>query len=261
MSCTTMMSLSAILVDADIQQRTTINESLVADYSESIADWQSSAPLTVFHADGQHWLGDGFHRHAAAVRAGMESVAVDVRHGGKRDAIAFSLSANATHGQRRTGEDLTRAYQTAVTHGLCDASDAKTVAVLLACSERWARTLTEDARLKMREEQTATIQRQADLGMSQRDIAKAMGISVGTVNSVLAVQKRKPSETEQTPASDQVAMPERMDATGERQGLSAWQLAMLARIDVDSALNGRTAVAAALRIWFEESGREVEVQS
>ena len=259
MNTATLLSLDAITVDPDIQQRTAMNDDLIAEYAESIADWQKTAPMTVFHADDCYWLADGFHRHGAAAKAGMTEVYVEIRPGNKRDAIAFSLSANARHGARPTADDLRRAYQTAVDHGLCDPADAATVARLLACSERWARTLTEAARIHIRETQHAAILHHAEQGMTQRGIAQAMGISVGAVNAALSVQKRKAAETEQAPSNGQPAMPTSALVAETRRHLPPWQLAMLTRIDETAALNGRGAVASALRIWFEEVGREVEV--
>ncbi len=58
-------------------------------------------PVTVFHDGERNWLADGFHRVAASKRAGFLDIEVDLRQGSRRDAILFSLGANATHGLRR----------------------------------------------------------------------------------------------------------------------------------------------------------------
>jgi ParB-like chromosome segregation protein Spo0J len=166
----TPLELSTITVDADIQQRIAINPDLVADYAETISTWQTSAPLTVYRdEDGAHWLADGFHRHAAATKAGLETIAAHIKPGTKRDAILHSLSANATHGQKRNAADLKKAYETAVANRFCRPTDTETVARILNCSERRARDLTAQARNQGKEEQRAAILAAVDEGLSQRE--------------------------------------------------------------------------------------------
>ncbi len=60
-----------------------------------------------------------------AVESGKVSVsaAADVRTGTKRDAILFSVGANATHGTRRTNEDKRRAVMTLFTNELVSKDD------------------------------------------------------------------------------------------------------------------------------------------
>lgn len=59
-----------------------------------------------------YWLADGFHRTAAAKSAGLAEIDADVRQGTRRDAILFSVGANAAHGLRRTNADKRRAVET-----------------------------------------------------------------------------------------------------------------------------------------------------
>lgn len=70
---------------------------------------KSSAPITAFHDGENYWLGDGFHRVAAAKKARLDEIEVDVRQGGQREAILYSVGANATHGYPRSNEDKRRA--------------------------------------------------------------------------------------------------------------------------------------------------------
>jgi hypothetical protein len=56
-------------------------------------------------------MGDGFHRHAGAKRAGLETIPALVREGTQRDALLYSAGANATHGLRRTAEDKRQAVR------------------------------------------------------------------------------------------------------------------------------------------------------
>jgi hypothetical protein len=59
-----------------------------------------------------YWLADGYHRWHAAEIAGLQTITVDVRPGGRREAILHSVGANAEHRWRRTNEDKRRAVQT-----------------------------------------------------------------------------------------------------------------------------------------------------
>ena len=63
-------------------------------------------PAIVVFSDGQeYWLADGFHRVLAAREAGLEEIPAEVRSGGQRDALLFSISANSEHGFPRSNAD------------------------------------------------------------------------------------------------------------------------------------------------------------
>lgn len=256
MATQTTLALDAITVDSAIQQRLSVNQDLVNEYAETIADWQHTAPLTVYlDSDGVHWLADGFHRHGAALKAKLSEVHVEIRTGDKRAAIEHSLSANAKHGQRRTAADLQKAYETAVALGLCAASDTEAVARLLACSTRRASDLTAQARAQGKEQQRAEILSRIDQGVSQREVAQQLGVSVGLVNNV--VQKRHASKIERRaldPAPDPRAMAgsSPVNASENRAHLSDWQRALLSRLDAQVALNGRAGVVEAVTAWMQE---------
>ncbi|WPL15576.1 ParB-like nuclease domain protein [Thiorhodovibrio winogradskyi] len=241
------------MVDPAIQQRIEIDANLVGDYAETIANWQSTSPLTVYRdQDGVCWLADGFHRHAAATKAGLDCVTVEVRQGDKRDAIRHSLSANARHGARRGAADLLKAYQTAVAMQFCAPDDARVVAELLCCSERHARDLTATARNQAKERQRETILNLVSTGLSQREVANQLGISVGLVNAT--VQKRNTAKTERIVAdiAPTSAKSDAGAADPQRDHLSDWQRGLLRRLDGQAMLNGRAPVAAALQSWLAE---------
>jgi hypothetical protein len=106
------MKLTDIRIDGGTQPRAKIDTAAVADYAEEIAGGAIFPPLTVFFDGVDHWLADGFHRWHAHKSLQREEVAVDVRAGTLRDAILFSVGANASHGLRRTNEDKRRAVLT-----------------------------------------------------------------------------------------------------------------------------------------------------
>lgn len=107
------MKLELVRTDGGTQSRAALDEGTVADYAEQLSNGVAFPAVIVFRdADGQHWLADGFHRVQAARRAGLEEVAADVRDGTKRDALLYSVGANATHGLRRTNADKRHAVMT-----------------------------------------------------------------------------------------------------------------------------------------------------
>jgi len=57
------------------------------------------------------WVTTRFHRLHAARQIECSNISADIRTGTRRDAILYSVSANATHGTRRTNEDKRRAVQ------------------------------------------------------------------------------------------------------------------------------------------------------
>jgi len=56
-------------------------------------------------------LADGFHRLQAAKQAGRDSIATTIHPGGQREALLHALSANDTHGYRRTDADRRHAIE------------------------------------------------------------------------------------------------------------------------------------------------------
>jgi hypothetical protein len=103
------MPLDSIRVDQRVQARAPITEPVVKEYAEAMQDGAEFSPLIVF-CDGQdHVLADGFHRHPAALRAGLSECRCEVRPGELREAILFAAGANATHGRKRTKKDKRRA--------------------------------------------------------------------------------------------------------------------------------------------------------
>lgn len=106
------MFLSSIRVDGGTQPRSAIDQNIVAEYAEALKAGAKFPPVTVFHDGADHWLGDGFHRFHAHRHAGLDSIAAEIRTGTQRDAVLFSVGANAAHGLRRSNEDKRKAVLT-----------------------------------------------------------------------------------------------------------------------------------------------------
>lgn len=106
------LPLSDIQIDGDIQPRAQLDMFTIEDYADAMREGASFPPLVVFFDGSEYWLADGFHRYHAAERASLDSIAVDIREGGRREAILYGLGANATHGLRRTNADKRKAVET-----------------------------------------------------------------------------------------------------------------------------------------------------
>jgi hypothetical protein len=106
------VDVQSIRIDGGTQPRAAIDTQLVEQYAGDMVDGAVFPPLVVYFDGVSHWLADGFHRYFAAKGCGLAEVECDVREGTVRDAILYSVSANAAHGLRRTNEDKRRAVLT-----------------------------------------------------------------------------------------------------------------------------------------------------
>ena len=106
------INIRAIRIDGGTQSRETLDQAVVDEYAELMKEGTEFPPISVVHDGNEYYLSDGFHRLLAAQRAGKASINCDVITGTLRDAILYSLSANASHGLRRTVEDRRKAVMT-----------------------------------------------------------------------------------------------------------------------------------------------------
>lgn len=108
---TVKLATKHIRIDGGTQPRAELNESVVAEYSEAMQSGAEFPPCVVFYDGSNNWLGDGFHRYFGAEKA-AKTLLCEQRPGSRRDAILYSVGANATHGLRRTNADKRRAVET-----------------------------------------------------------------------------------------------------------------------------------------------------
>lgn len=108
----TTINIADIRVNGGTQSRSSIDRGVVSDYAEAVRDGATFPPITVFFDGSSYWLADGFHRYEAYSAAQIYDVPADIRQGTQRDAILFSVGANASHGLRRTNDDKRRAVLT-----------------------------------------------------------------------------------------------------------------------------------------------------
>lgn len=103
------VNIASIRVNGGTQSRAGINRDVVAEYAEAMQAGAEFPPLVLFFDGSTYWLADGFHRYEAYARANAHDVPAEVRQGTQRDAILYSVGANARHGLRRTNDDKRRA--------------------------------------------------------------------------------------------------------------------------------------------------------
>ena len=106
---TELLLIKNIEKSSSLQPRAKMDMAIVDEYTESLKNEASFPPITVFKVGPKYLLVDGYHRLLALQGAGQDKVLADIREGTERDAILFSVGANATHGLRRTNDDKHRA--------------------------------------------------------------------------------------------------------------------------------------------------------
>lgn len=106
------IALELIRIDGGTQPRAEVNQEVIREYAQDMLLGVTFPPVILFYDGSNYWLADGFHRYHAAMQSCHETIAADVRQGTRRDAVLFSVGANASHGLRRTNKDKQRAVET-----------------------------------------------------------------------------------------------------------------------------------------------------
>lgn len=104
--------MDAVRINGGTQSRAALNETTIAEYAEAIRSAIDLPPVITYFDGVNFWLADGFHRYHAHRAAGAVEINSEIRHGTCREAVLFSVGANASHGLRRTSEDKRRAVLT-----------------------------------------------------------------------------------------------------------------------------------------------------
>lgn len=189
----TIIALDVLTLDEELQPRAAIDRAVLENYVQLLVDGVQFPPVVAFRDGAVLWLADGFHRWHAHKVIDADGIEADIREGDRRDALLYSLAANATHGLQRGATDYKRAYQTACRNRLVDAADSDAVAKLLQCSGSWADRLTADAREALRpEREAAKAARDAKIielkgqGKSNREVAREVGLSDRGVGKILS---------------------------------------------------------------------------
>jgi hypothetical protein len=105
-----LLSLERIRTEGT-QVRVALSETVIREYADALARGDEFPPIEVYYDETAYWLADGFHRVQAAQQAGRDSLAATIHPGGQREALLHALSANDTHGYRRTDADRRHAIE------------------------------------------------------------------------------------------------------------------------------------------------------
>ena len=103
------INLKQLNVEDGLQSRAEIDQALVDEYAEEMARGTKFPSIIVFLVGTKYVLVDGFHRVLAAIKAGLTTIAAEVRAGSTRDALLFSVGVNQNHGLRRSNADKRKA--------------------------------------------------------------------------------------------------------------------------------------------------------
>jgi hypothetical protein len=96
---------------ADTQARVGLSQETIDEYAEKIAAILKKNPLDVFFDGTSYYIGDGWHRFLAAVKAGLSVIPCVLHDGTERDAMLFAAGANQGHGLKRSNRDKRRAVE------------------------------------------------------------------------------------------------------------------------------------------------------
>jgi hypothetical protein len=139
-----LLALKTIRTDGGTQPRAALNQDRIGEYADDMARGDEFPPVTVFYDGADYWLADGFHHyHARATR--HPDIEAEVRQGTKRDAILFSVGANASHGMRPTNEDKRRAVLKLLGDPEWSQWSDREIARLCAVSDRFVNGLRPQA--------------------------------------------------------------------------------------------------------------------
>lgn len=106
------VKIDKISIDGGTQPREDIDEEIVSEYANGMIEGDKFPPVVLFNDGAKYWLADGFHRYHASKKIGYLEIEAEVKSGTKRDAVLYSVSANAKHGLRRTNADKRKAVMT-----------------------------------------------------------------------------------------------------------------------------------------------------
>jgi len=95
-----VLNIDDICIDAGTQVREAIDEEVVKDYSEKMAEGAKFPCIETVFDGAKNYLTDGFHRYHANRRNGNKTIEALVVTGTVRDARLAARSSNGNHGLR-----------------------------------------------------------------------------------------------------------------------------------------------------------------
>lgn len=92
------VNLDKICTTAGTQTRNGTSAQTVDSYAGLMQDGVEFPPVVLFDDGKKYYLACGFHRYAARKKLGAIDIDAEIRKGSLRDAILYSMTANAAHG-------------------------------------------------------------------------------------------------------------------------------------------------------------------
>jgi len=138
------LSIDLLRIDGGTQSRLAINDDVVQEYAELIANSEQwpFPPVDVFHDGTDYHMADGFHRKLAAVQAKKGSIPCNVHEGTATAARIFGMTANDRHGLR-----MSQADKRACVHWMLDTfpkMTQKEIGEKTGVSARWVKQIVAD---------------------------------------------------------------------------------------------------------------------
>jgi hypothetical protein len=118
------MALSDLRGGAKFQLRAKpLNTRIVNEYARRMAQGEEFSPIDVARVGRSYIIVDGFHRHAAAFKAGRAVIMVRIATMAEDEAERYAFRANTTHGEKLSPKDKRHRFDEYVRLGLHLRSD------------------------------------------------------------------------------------------------------------------------------------------
>lgn len=109
------MKIEISKLNLELQTRAKNNAEVIQEYAEQMKDGVTFPNVKVFreNKNATPYLVDGFHRTAATVLNGGDTIEADIIYGDRAAALTYALKANIEHGLRRNNADKRHALEMA----------------------------------------------------------------------------------------------------------------------------------------------------
>ena len=207
-----MLELEQIRTNGGTQSRVELNQETVAEYAQAFTAGASFPPVVVFFDGANYWLADGFHRYFGARDAGESAIDAEIITGTQRDAVLYSLKANATHGLRRTNADKRKAVETLLKDAEWATWSDRKIAEVCGVSHELARQVRGAICHPLTDSPTRTVERngktyeQNTANIGKKPVAMPPAAAPATEPAVVEPETEAPPEyTELDAAHDQIS--------------------------------------------------------
>jgi hypothetical protein len=134
------LPMSLVELSGGTQQRP-LDQATVDKYVGLMRDGLDFPPVEIIFDGKIHWLWDGFHRYRAHQILEKKEIRVNIEHGSKRDAVWYSLGANATHGLPRPYGSLKGIVMTVLNDKAWSLKSDEDIARHVHCTRQYVHSL------------------------------------------------------------------------------------------------------------------------